>query len=344
MPTIEHHERSPGEAGLPFVVEPRRGRDASLDTLVAWAREHRSHLLGTLGLHGAVLLRGFEALDGAESFGRVIDALCPDLMDYIGGTAPRTVVSGHILTSTDLPPPFTLALHQEMAYTAHPPEAVAFFCERVADEGGQTTVADAREVTRRLDPGLRARFAQRGLRVRRTLPNLASLAQRPGIPKSWESVFQTEDPRQVDTIAAERGWEIEWLPNGSLMMWQEPLPAFRTHAASGASVWFNQAHYHTPLCTLLWAQRDGREADTEAIERAMRERPEMLDHCFHHDGEPVDDGDARHIWHTLREAERPLDWHAGDLLLLDNVLAMHGRLAYRGQRRVLAALVRTVTP
>ena len=34
------------------------------------------------------------------------------------------------------------------------------------------------------------------------------------------------------------------------------------------------------------------------------------------------------------------DWRAGDVLLIDNVLVAHGRRAYSGSRRVLAALIR----
>lgn len=33
-------------------------------------------------------------------------------------------------------------------------------------------------------------------------------------------------------------------------------------------------------------------------------------------------------------------WERGDILVLDNVLAMHGRAPFRGNRRILAALSR----
>jgi alpha-ketoglutarate-dependent taurine dioxygenase len=33
-----------------------------------------------------------------------------------------------------------------------------------------------------------------------------------------------------------------------------------------------------------------------------------------------------------------VDWRAGDLLLIDNVLVGHGRRSFTGQRRVLVAM------
>ncbi|CAM5231048.1 hypothetical protein SANTM175S_04757 [Streptomyces antimycoticus] len=33
-----------------------------------------------------------------------------------------------------------------------------------------------------------------------------------------------------------------------------------------------------------------------------------------------------------------VDWHTGDLLLIDNMLVAHGRRPYTGTRRVLVAM------
>ncbi|KVE29289.1 hypothetical protein WS67_05390 [Burkholderia singularis] len=337
---IRFEETFVNEGMLPMTIRITSGRDADIDSVAAWLAEHRPLIDAYLSAHGAVLLRGFDALNGAEPFSRALSALAAHLMDYIGGTAPRHTVLGNILTATDLPREYTLALHQEMAYTANPPDRVAFFCDIPPTEGGETTIADAREITRRLSPDIRERFERQGLRVRRTLPTPDMLHLRPGIPKAWPAVFGTHDPSEVERIADDKGWDIHWLPNGCLQLWQEMLPAFKTHPLTGERVWFNQAHYHTPDCTLKWAQRDGRTDHCELIRTAMADHPEMLDNVFHRDGSAVARDDSEHIWETLMAMEVPLKWQASDLLLLDNVLAMHGRLAYRGQRRILAALIR----
>lgn len=328
------------QSEIPIVWRVTQGNDADIDVVVDWLSERKQAVSELLDRHGGVLLRGFTAINSAERFEKALDVLAPELMDYIGGTAPRSTVRGRILTSTDLPQNYTLALHQEMAYTANPPDNIAFFCEVAPTEGGETTVADARIVTRQIDPEVRARFERRGVGVRRTLPTEASVNKKPGIPKAWTDVFDTKDPKVVERIALEKGWKVDWLPDSSLQLWQELLPGFKTHPRTGVRVWFNQVHYHAPECTLLWALRDGRQDQVAEIKRAMLDHPEMLDYVFHRDGSRVAAEDAEHIWDVLVQSEIPMRWQACDLLLLDNVLAMHGRRAFRGNRRILAALIR----
>jgi alpha-ketoglutarate-dependent taurine dioxygenase len=247
-------------------------------------------------------------------------------MDYVGGTSPRHAVHGQIVTATDLPGDYTIPMHQEMSYTANPPDRVAFFCEIPATKGGATTVADAREVTRRIDPALRARFEEKGgVRLRRTLPGPNSAGDRPGVPKPWTEVFDTADAAAVERIAARKGWDITWLEDGSVQLWQEILPAMKTHPRTGETVWFNQAHIFAPEASLRWASRDGRREQWRRLSWAYAENPELVDHVFHGDGTQVSAADA-------------------DLLLLDNILAVHGRSAFTGDRKVLAALIRDQAP
>jgi hypothetical protein len=168
--------------------------------------------------------------------------------------------------------------------------------------------------------------------------------KKPGIPKPWTDVFGTTDRDEVERIARKRGWTTTWLSDGSVQLWQEILPGFKTHPRTGERVWFNQTHFHAPECTLRWAQRDRRLGQVAQIKQAMAEYPEMLDHVFHGDGSRVSAEDAEHIWDVIVHSEIPMPWRAGDILLLDNILAMHGRRPFRGKRRVLAGLIRDSAP
>ncbi|MCK5275885.1 MAG: TauD/TfdA family dioxygenase, partial [Alphaproteobacteria bacterium] len=317
------------------------GAEASLGDVCDWLVDHREAIEEVLDRDGALHIRGLTALNSAAAFEAALDVLAPRLMDYVGGTSPRHAVHGQIVTATDLPENYTIPMHQEMSYTADPPDRVAFFCETPAGKGGATTVADAREITRRIDPAVRARFEEKGgMRLRRTLPGPNSVGDRPGVPKPWTEVFVTEDEAEVERVAAARDWEISWLEDGSVQLWQEILPAMKTHPRTGETVWFNQAHIFAPEASLRWSSRDGRREQWRRLSWAYAENPELVDHVFHGNGEQVSAEHAEHLFDVFVDAEVRVRWKAGDLLLLDNVLAVHGRTAFEGERRVLAALIR----
>jgi alpha-ketoglutarate-dependent taurine dioxygenase len=338
---IEFDERQPDGSGcVPLVWSITAGRDAQPERIRAWLASEGRRLDATLLRHGAVLIRGFERLAQAAAFETVASALGGKTMPYIGGTSPRRTVRGHIMTATEVPHDYSIPLHQEMAYTASFPERVAFLCVTPAQQGGETTVADMREVTARLDPGVCARLTSRGgLQLRRNLPLPEHVRDRPGVPKAWAEVFATCDRGVAERAAAGRGWRTQWLADGSLQLWQEILPAWRVHPQTQERVWFNQLHIFSPHAALRWARRDGRHALAARLEHALVHHPERLDDMCHADGTPLEREDVLHVAEVFDAAAHPVCWQRGDLLLLDNLLAAHGRRQYAGERRILAALL-----
>lgn len=336
---ISFEETFLGDERVPLVWNVTRGKDAPIEDIVAWLREHRPRLTEARDRYGAVLLRGFEAIDSAPRFAAILDVIANELMEYIGGSAAREVVYGRVTTASALPGAYSLALHQEMAYQESRPDALALFCELPADEGGETPIADARVVTERIDPAVRARFDAHGVGVRRFLPSPARGGETIG-PRPWSHVFRTTDRDAAERIAQDNGWRIDWQPDDSMLLWQSVLPAFRAHPRTKERVWANQVHYYMPECMLRWALRDHRLADAGALRTQMAEAPDTLDQSFHGDGTRVSGEDAEHIWDVLERSEIPVRWERGDVMLVDNVLTMHGRRWFRGRRSILVGLIK----
>nr|WKF59115.1 hypothetical protein HUO10_003624 [Paraburkholderia busanensis] len=337
---IAFEEMPPAAPHAPLVWRITHGQHADAATVRDWLATQRTLYDARLDRYGAVLIRGFAALRAAEDFAIVLGATGADLLDYVGGTSPRRAVCGRIMTATEVPSDYSIPIHQEMSYTAHPPARIAFFCERPADAGGETTLADMREVTRRIGEDVLQRFALKGgVQLRRNLPLPEQAVLRPGVPKPWTEVFGTTRRDTVETTAAARGWRTGWLDDGSLQLWQEVLPATRVHPRTGDELWFNQLHIFAPLAALRWARKDGRHALAGRLDAALRDTPERVDGILHGDGTPVADADVLHVAEVLDACALPHAWQAGDLLMLDNLLTGHGRRQYHGARSILTALI-----
>jgi len=340
---IRHEELQMGR-GPVIVWRAVRGADAPLASFCSWIVERRAEIDRVLIQSGGLLIRGFRALSDAGAFERLLLAAGSRLMEYVGGTSPRKMVGGRIYTATEVPGTYSIPLHQEMSYADSSPERIAFFCVQPAPRGGQTTVGDMRAITRSIDPAVLQRFKVRGgLQLRRNLPLPTHVEGRPGVPKPWTEVFASEDPQQAERIAHAHGWRAQWEPDGSMTLWQDRRPAMRRHAVTGEEVWFNQVHIFAPAAALAWARRDGRLDMARRLEHARHNYPNLLDCFVFADGGEVSDEDALHLYDVMEREAVPLNWEPGDLLILDNVLAAHGRLRYDGPRRLLTGLIGEVT-
>lgn len=337
---ISFEETRINDEAVPLVWRITAGHKAGVREIREWLSDHEELYNDRLDRDGAVLIRGFERLRGAEDFEALLSALRGDLLDYVGGTSPRRVVRGRIMTSTEAPPNYSIPLHQEMSYTAHAPERISFFCVTPASEGGETTVADMRTVTTRIGSDLIEHLKSKGgLQLRRNLPLPDKAESRPGFPKPWTEVFNTTERDVADRAARARGWRTEWLPDGSVQLWQEVLPATRVHPRSGEEVWFNQIHIFDPAAARAWALRDGRNELAARLETAMSICPHLLDQIVHADGSPLERDAVAHVAEVIDNAAIPIPWSSGDFLMLDNLIAGHGRRQYGGQRLVLTAML-----
>jgi alpha-ketoglutarate-dependent taurine dioxygenase len=306
-------------------------------------RTHRAWITDSLAEHGALLFRGFNVAHAAA-----LNAFCEaarfELMDYRRGITPRHVVDERVYTATDAPAAAVLPLHNEMSYTSVYPAAVAFCCEIAPTRGGQTPIADMTRVAERLPAQLIDCFESRGICYKQRVPSGNSRTR----GKSWQQMFETDDREEVEAACAEQGVEFSWA--GDELQLQSVRPAVLTHPRTGCRVWFNQAHIFHPSYSsellhdrrwLLWLVLRAAESLKEIF--PSRHRGYRFDCCYG-DGTPIERATIGQVRRVLWEEATIFGWQRGDLLLLDNLRIAHGRQPFRGDRRILAALIAVTTP
>ncbi|HET9623986.1 MAG TPA: TauD/TfdA family dioxygenase [Kofleriaceae bacterium] len=321
---------------LPLRLTPTRdalARDPA--AFVAWYAEQRGRFEAALDEHAAVLFRGFALPDTAD-FQRVIALYPPHAPGYIAGATPRKVIEGQVYESTRMPAPFKIGLHQEKAYMAQFPRLIAFYCKLASEAGGETPLADMRGVLRRLAPAVLERFRARGVMYRR---NFFDSHEPPGAPapsheyhRPWREAFETDDRAEVEARCRDRGLAYEWLADGSVTV-SHVGPATLRHPRTGAEVWFNQAaaQHVNPRALGDFSFR--------VLSRKYDKRIAFPYEIRFGDGSAMSRADLDPVYDALDAEERAFPWQPGDLLLVDNVLASHGRMPFKGKRDIQVAMM-----
>lgn len=303
-------------SALPLTVEG--GGTATPTALAAWAAENRPQIDRWLHSAGGVLFRGF-GLETVAEFREIAAAICPELAAYVGGDSPRNRVADGVYTSTEFPPHVEIGLHNEMSYASWWPERLFFYCQTPAAQGGETQIADARHMLALLDPAVRDRFAEKGVLYEQHLRHADGA---PGPGKSWQETFETEDRATVETLAEDGGMAWEWTERGLRTALRRP--GIVSHPKTGEPVWFNQAN--------LWHTEMGGAKKWDAPPG------EPHHHARYGDGSDIPIADLEAVEAAYAEAELTFPWQAGDLLVLDNRLAVHGRKPFEGPRAVFVAM------
>ncbi|HEX5084046.1 MAG TPA: TauD/TfdA family dioxygenase [Blastocatellia bacterium] len=311
---VRTKELEPGRA-WPLVLTPAQPH---LD-LAVWAKERAEFIEQSLNQAGALLFRGF-GVATAEGFQRVVSAVTPQLLVYKERSTPRSSVGGEIYTATEYPADKTIPLHNENSYSHEFPRKLWFCCLQPAEEGGETPLADSREVFRRISQDTKARFIEKGVMYVR---NYGA-----GIDLDWPTVFQTRSPEAVEEYCRRSGIEFEWRP-GDRLRTRQVRPATIIHPLTGEQIWFNQAHlFHL-----------------SSLEKALREdlltttaEEELTRNAYYGDGTAIAEDTLEEIRRAYQQCAVTFPWRFGDVLLVDNLLIAHGRMPYRGSRKILVAM------
>ncbi|HUD37181.1 MAG TPA: TauD/TfdA family dioxygenase [Streptosporangiaceae bacterium] len=296
---------------LPYLIEGS-GPDG-----LAGLPPDRLHAL--LAEHGAVLLRGL-GLGGVTGFDRFVRSASGAPIAYTERSSPRHVIQGEIYTSTDYPPEEEIFLHNENSYQLSWPRYVYFYCASPPTTLGATPLADIRRVYASIDPQVAREFADRGWMVVRNFHD--------GFGVPWSYVFGTQDRSEVERYCRANGIEVEWRGQGSLQT-RAVRQAVHLHPGTGQDVWFNHiAFFHFTTAP----------AEVGEGLLALFGEEDLPTNTCYGDGGRIPPEVVAHLRDCYRAASVRFDWQEDDVLMVDNMLAAHGREPFTGPRSIAVAM------
>ena len=292
---------------------------AAVDDVPRWAGEHRDGLRAVVAEHGSVLIRGLGLRDPAETEA-VFRQLADGLMREHEAFASRQVYSAGVYSSAKWPSNQPMCMHHELSYVLEFPSLMLFACLSAPTDGGATAVADAPTVLGALPAELVQRFEREGWLLTRNYNE--------DIGASVAEAFGTDDRASVESYCRANAIEFDWQPDGGLHTRQR-RSAIVHHPMSGQRCWFNQIAF-------LNEQTMDPEVREYLVDIYGLEA--LPFNTRFGNGDPIGSDVVEllnevYAANTLREP-----WHAGDLMLVDNIRTAHSREPYEGPREVLVAM------
>ena len=294
--------------------------DATLSDAAQWVEEHRDELDEQAFKNGAVLFRGFP-LSEPEDFDRFITAFGFENFPYEQSlsNAVRVNFTPRVFSANEAPSEVRIYLHHEMAQTPIFPSKLFFFCRIPADEGGATPICRSDLLYERMLQEMPA-FAEdcetKGLQYTNVMPGEDDAAS--GLGRSWQSTFRASSREQAEQRMRELRYSWQWLDDGCLRATTPVLPAV-IELTDGRKTFFNQ------LIAAFRGWKDSRNDPAKSIKFG--------------DGSPMDRDAVLQVAEIAESLSFDVQWQKGDVALVDNFVAMHGRRSFVGTRKVLASLV-----
>ena len=155
---------------------------------------------------------------------------------------------------------------------------------------------------------------------------LRSYGQGVGLP--WQRVFSSYSRADVETYCRQAGIEHEWF-DGDRLATRQVRHAIVRHPETGEAVWFNHAVFFH-ISTLEPELR-------RTLIQSFGERF-LPGNTYYGDGSEIEEDTLDRIRDAYENETVIFTWQRQDVLMLDNMLAAHGRLPYTGPRRVLVAM------
>lgn len=292
----------------------------STNAVADWISRKQKELVELAKTHGAILFREFyPTISTAEDFDAVCKAFGLAEFPYIGGAAPRSVITGSVFTANESPADQLIPFHHEMAQSRTHPGVLFFFCLKEPSEGGETPIVLSNLVYERVKaeyPVFVEELEEKGVRYVRLLPEEDDPSS--AIGRGWKSTFAVEKKEDAERVGREMGMELEWLDGNVLKTTTAVIPALKKDARTGKTSWFNS------IVAAFTGWKDRRNDPRKAV--------------VFGDGKSLDAEVLGRCLEIMNELAVAFRWQRGDILMVDNWVTLHSRNSFKGERIVYASL------
>lgn len=323
----KHFDIDGTKVSFPLVLTPGSSESntptaalAITEAVAAWITQNQKELVDLAKTHGAILLRDFcPPIATATDFDVVCKSFGLAEFPYIGGAAPRTVITGSVFTANESPADQLIPFHHEMAQSKSHPGFLFFYCMKAPPEGGETPIVLSNLVYERIRaefPQFVSELEQKGVRYVRVLPEVDDPSS--AIGRGWKSTFAVDTKEDAERVGREMGMELEWLEGNLLKTTTAVIPATKKDPRTGKTSWFNS------IVAAFTGWKDTRNDPRKAV--------------VFGDGSPLDADVLRRCQEIMNELAVAFEWKRGDVLLVDNWVTLHSRNSFKGERVIYASL------
>jgi len=331
------------------VVDPRDGFFLIIDfkervNCEEWMREYKELVNECLLEHGVVYLKNAgikkdEVINVVSQF-----AQKNSLVDsYQGGVTGRPRVDKSLFLTTSIPAPAAILQHHEMSYLSTFPKHLFFYSFRTAEHGGATPVTFSRRVKKDINPELFRQLKKRGIcYIRNFFPDAKEDWH---VLLSWQKAFQVETKSELVDCVKKQGFELEWLDGGQIRT-KNTRPAVMVHPTTGEEFVFNHSfvlHSYSEPGKQCPARRGYLQTCRPDELKKIDELPQWDQPYLATWGdtnEPLSGDVLEELFHVYNSNKLAMNWGSGDLMIVDNILASHGRDPFLGPRETFAAFSR----
>lgn len=295
------------------------------DAVAEWVGRNQSQLIGLAQRHGAILLRGFcPPLSTAADFDTVGKAFGLDEFPYIGGAAPRTVITGSVFTANESPADQLIPFHHEMAQSKTHPGTLFFYCQKPPVEGGETPIVLSNLVYERIKeefPEFVGELEAKGVRYVRVLPEEDDASS--AIGRGWKSTFGVQTKEEAEKVGRSMEMELAWVACGDGSQLLKTTTAVmaatkKDPRTGGKTAWFNS------IVAAFTGWKDERNDPRKAV--------------VFGDGKALDGDVLGRCLEIMDELAVAFRWERGDVLVVDNWATLHSRTSFLGERLIYASL------